>query len=364
VEDGPEGISFLKEQQWKILTRSEPVPRRRVSEDIRLLGTITAKPGSMASVSSPVPGRLVLAKGKPLPVPGQRVTEGESLLFLEPVFSEETIRLLEVEAQSVRAKAILDQARLSFERTRRLASENAKSPRELQEAEFQLKSAEAAYEASVALQATYDKHARGEKQAGSKLDGGEIELRSPISGVVSHVSSGLGERVSPNHILFTILNSDHVWIEARVPESRISSLQENPSASLRKAGEIPLRFVYAGMQIDPTTRTVPLVFEAENQDNRLRIGQTVEILVNSRRVEEAIAIPESAVVEEDGRPIAFVQLSGETFEKRGLTLGIRGGGYVQVIEGLRAGERVVTKGGFAIRLASVFSVIPAHGHAH
>jgi hypothetical protein len=75
-------------------------------------------------------------------------------------------------------------------------------------------------------------------------------------------------------------------------------------------------------------------------------------------------IPESAVVDEDGRPTAYVLLDGEHFLKRDLELGIRDTGFVQVKKGLEVGERVVTKGGYAIRLASVSSVIPAHGHAH
>jgi multidrug efflux pump subunit AcrA (membrane-fusion protein) len=57
-------------------------------------------------------------------------------------------------------------------------------------------------------------------------------------------------------------------------------------------------------------------------------------------------------------------VSGETFEKRELTPGIRDGHWVQVLDGLSEGERVVTKGAMAIRLASVSGVIPAHGHAH
>ena len=62
--------------------------------------------------------------------------------------------------------------------------------------------------------------------------------------------------------------------------------------------------------------------------------------------------------------MAFVQVSGETFQKRELTLGIRDGTWVQVLSGVAEGERVVTKGAMAIRLASASSVIPAHGHAH
>ena len=69
-------------------------------------------------------------------------------------------------------------------------------------------------------------------------------------------------------------------------------------------------------------------------------------------------------MEEDGRPIAFVQVAGETFQKRDLTTGIRDGDWVQVLSGVGEGERVVTKGAYAIRLASVSSAIPAHGHVH
>ncbi len=77
-----------------------------------------------------------------------------------------------------------------------------------------------------------------------------------------------------------------------------------------------------------------------------------------------MAVPDSALVEEGGRFIVFVQLGGETFDKRDVTLGLRDGNWVQVLAGLKEGERIVTKGAYAIRLASVSGVIPAHGHAH
>ena len=89
-----------------------------------------------------------------------------------------------------------------------------------------------------------------------------------------------------------------------------------------------------------------------------------DVAIETERADDLVAIPESAIVEEDGRPTAYVLLDGESFQKRDLELGIRDSGYVQVKQGLKEGERVVTKGAYAIRLASVSSVIPAHGHAH
>jgi multidrug efflux pump subunit AcrA (membrane-fusion protein) len=69
-------------------------------------------------------------------------------------------------------------------------------------------------------------------------------------------------------------------------------------------------------------------------------------------------------VDDAGRPIVFVQTEGESFVRRPVTLGAREGGIVQVKHGIRAGERVVTKGAALIRLASMSSQVPAHGHVH
>jgi cobalt-zinc-cadmium efflux system membrane fusion protein len=75
-------------------------------------------------------------------------------------------------------------------------------------------------------------------------------------------------------------------------------------------------------------------------------------------------VPPSAVVDDAGRPIVFVQREGETFERRPVTLGARAGDLVQVVEGVSVGERVVTKGAYLVRLASLSTQAPSHGHVH
>ena len=78
----------------------------------------------------------------------------------------------------------------------------------------------------------------------------------------------------------------------------------------------------------------------------------------------APVVPEAAIVDDAGRPIVFVQREGETFERRAVTVGARSGDLVQVTAGLRPGERVVTKGAYLVRLASLSTSVPAHGHVH
>jgi multidrug efflux pump subunit AcrA (membrane-fusion protein) len=122
--------------------------------------------------------------------------------------------------------------------------------------------------------------------------------------------------------------------------------------------------VFLSPQVNTATRTVALVYEADNHDGRFRVGQQLTLHVETAHAEDALAVPNSAIVEEGGQPVCFVQVSGETFQKRELTLGIHDGNLVQVLRGVREGERVVTKGAMAIRLAAASNVIPTHGHAH
>jgi multidrug efflux pump subunit AcrA (membrane-fusion protein) len=174
--------------------------------------------------------------------------------------------------------------------------------------------------------------------------------------------------------VFTVLDPETVWVEAQIPELNLPRLGRSKSARIELPGQPgqpenvgngePGRFLSLGLEVDVVTRTAPLIYEWKNPDGLLRVGQSLNLHVETDRAENTLAIPHDAVVEEGGRPIAFVQVGGETFQKRDLTLGIRDGNWVQVLSGIQSGERVVTQGAYAVRLASMSSAIPSHGHAH
>jgi len=124
------------------------------------------------------------------------------------------------------------------------------------------------------------------------------------------------------------------------------------------------KLVTIGRVIDPQTRTIPVIFEMSNSDGRLRIGQFARVSIATGAPRRVLAIPDSAVLDEAGKSLAYVMVEGESFERRTLTVGIRARGWVEVMEGVVQGERVVTKGGYEIKLASASGVIPEHGHAH
>jgi multidrug efflux pump subunit AcrA (membrane-fusion protein) len=80
--------------------------------------------------------------------------------------------------------------------------------------------------------------------------------------------------------------------------------------------------------------------------------------------QRGIVIPRSAVLDDEGRSIVYVQVEGESFDERTVTLGPRSGATVGIVKGLSAGERVVTKGANVIRLSARSSSAPSHGHVH
>jgi RND family efflux transporter MFP subunit len=356
----PDGITFLKDQQWAAGLKSEPAGKRRLVERLRVPAAVAARPGSRASVAPPAAGRLLAPPGRALPSIGERVAAGQVLALVQPPFADFAARLVEANAESLRAGLAADQAALTLDRVRKLAAAGARTDREVQEAEFALKSARASLDAARRLQAAYER-------SGATAEGG-FALAAPIAGVVVGVHAAAGEHVPSERAVVTILDSSLVHVVARVPEADLALARAagaalvEPATSRGKAAPFEARLVHAGLEVDPETRTVAYVFEAANPDGLLRIGLALTLHLETARAEEALALPASAIVEEEARPVAFVQAAGETFVKRRLRLGIRDGDWVQVLDGLSPGERVVVKEAFAVRLASVSSAIPAHHH--
>ena len=109
---------------------------------------------------------------------------------------------------------------------------------------------------------------------------------------------------------------------------------------------------------------MPLIFEVPNANRQLKAGMFVRAQVFTAATVRGIVIPLSAVVDEDGQPVAYVEAEGELFERRPLKLGARQGDLIQIVEGLNAGDRVVTRGAYNIRLQAASGAVPTHGHAH
>ena len=188
------------------------------------------------------------------------------------------------------------------------------------------------------------------------------------------VQGTVGEHVNTDAPVCTILNTETVLIEAQLPESDLGRLGSSHGATYETTAQpgtfVPIlgtgggRLVFLGTTVDAKTRTLPVVYEVPNACRALADRHGAHRLCRNRARDRGAC--GAGLGARGGRRevVAFVQVSGETFQKRDLTLGIQDGDFIQVLSGLAPGERVVTKGAYAIRLASVSTTIPAHGHAH
>jgi RND family efflux transporter MFP subunit len=344
AEGGDDGISFLKEQQWKTDGfRTDFASQGRVASTFDVSGVIEPAGGGRAEVTAPVAGIIDPSGLAASPAPGQSVTRGQVLAVLTPD--------LEASGNAAAARARLREAEDEVARARRLVEAEAAPQRRLRDAEIRLS------EARETL-AGY----------GGPSAAGDATIRSPIEGVVVSRTVAPGRRVEAGTPLFTIVNPAVVWVVASVPAAQATLLDQGGSATFVPEGSesrfVAHRTVSLGSVIDPMSRTVTAIFEASNPTRVIRVGATARVQVQGGRAVSGVVIPRAAVLDEDGRAVAYVQAEGERFEKRELTIGAQDSERVVVLRGVKAGERVVTGAAYQVRLASLSTAVPAHGHEH
>ena len=186
--------------------------------------------------------------------------------------------------------------------------------------------------------------------------------------MIAQRNAATGANVSAGSVLFRVVDAEQVHVVGQVPEAQAARVRLAQAAEIEIAGQadrLPAgRLVSVGKVLDPQSRTLPITFAFENRTIGLPVGQAAFLHLLLEATPARPVVPATAIVDDAGRPIVFVQREGETFERRAVTIGPRTGEVVQITEGLEPGERVVTKGAYLVRLASLSTSVPAHGHVH
>jgi RND family efflux transporter MFP subunit len=267
------------------------------------------------------------------------------------------------------ARVSLEQAQRDRARVERLLAAGAVPARRAEESRTVEAMAQARLQAAQTRLAQFDATRSGD---GKDLGVKRFVVRAPISGILAESSAINGSNTEAGKNLFRIVDINSIFVSGVVPESDFPKLRELSGAEIEMPGSTsdkpqirPAgRLVAVGRLVDGATRTVPVTYETDNRDHRLAINQTVFLRLFLTPMGKAPVVPEAAIIDDAGRPVVFVQRGGETFLRRPVKLGIRNHGLVQVLEGVNAGDRVVTKGAYLVRLSTMSSAVPAHGHVH
>jgi len=179
-----------------------------------------------------------------------------------------------------------------------------------------------------------------------------INWSAPRDGIVLERNAIEGMRAQPGDVLFRVADISVVWATIDVAERDLGTLRTGQPVIVRARGFAGRKFagkisvIYP--QVNRETRTVRVRVELENPDSALLPDMYVDAEIDTGSPQAVLSVPESAVLDTGSRQAAFVEKGEGRFEPRDIKIGHRGGGYVEIREGIAAGEPVVVSANFLI----------------
>lgn len=369
-------VTFLMEQQWLIRLKLAKAEDAMRAPQIQSVGRVVPVPTKRAIVAPPVGG---IIRGGTIPRIGQRVSRGQLLATLAQTPTAAEAAQIQAAATQIQ----IEQSRVDAER-RRLAQTEIEARARLEEATQDLARSQRLYEkkAYSAKALAADELAR--EAAAAQLEaireqlkalqsatpslqtpGTTYDVHAPISGTVVHVGKAAGEQVAAGEPIVEIVALDTVWVEAPIFERDLGKVAREGHAVFTTAAypdkEFQGRLISIGKVIDEQTRTAKAIFEVPNRSEELSIGMQANVRLDAGQQAQVLLIPRDAVLDNEGKKIVYVLLSGEEFERRDVVLGDEYGDKVAVLSGVRKGERVVTQGAYQLKLQELR---PAEAGAH
>jgi len=358
----PDGSIHLKPEQIQINgIQVTEVAESDVTPSIIATGRVKPRAGGEAQVFSPFAGRLIADPAR-LPHPGDFVRQGQLVAEVEQQFmASERLQFnaatIQLQASIEQAQQEVDLRRTEVNRAQQLFDGGAIPLKQLQSAQFDLKSAESKLEGARKTKQEYES-AQSQANAAPR----KAPIVAPISGTVITVDVAAGQQVDPAKSLLTIVDMATVWVEAAVHEKDLASARNAKTADISTPDAAGKRFigktVTIGNVVDPENRTVPVAFAVSNPDGIFKIGMFVQVRIPTGGRVQALLIPAAAVLSGQGASSVFVETEPGAYRRKVVTLGERVGDSVVVIDGLIKGEKVVSTGGQTLHSESLKSEIP------
>lgn len=338
-------IAFTKEQAKAAGLEIETVTPSTFHTVIRTSGQIVAPQGDEQTVVATASGVLTYSRGS--------IAEGMAVKAGEAIASVSAKHLQDGDP-AVNARIAFETAEREYQRAARLVADKIISAKEYEQAKLNYETARNAYHA----------------QASSMTSRG-IAIAPGMGGYIKQLLVAQGEYVTVGQPIAVVTRDRRLQLKAFVPESEYGNLRTISSANfvspsdknvLHSLASLNGKLVSYGRSLSDNGAFVPAVFEFDNVGDILP-GSYVEVFLIGAERPNTITVPLPAITEEQGLHFVYVQEHDEDYVKRQVTLGDSDGTRRVVISGLKAGEKVVVKGAYNVKLASMSTEIP-HGHSH
>lgn len=347
-ETGGGDITYLKEQAWKVEFANAPVKKQPFSEIIKTSGQVLSAPGDELIITAKASGIVLFSGSKT--IIGSEVTTGTNLFTIAGGDMTEG----NIDAAYKEAKANYDKAKADYDRAKELVKDQIVSEKDFQDAKLKYENAQTAFN-------TIAKNYSANGQT----------VSSAMNGFVKNIFITEGQFVETGTPLAAISKNKKLILQANVSQKYFNKLSSITSANFKTAEsdkfigtqELSGKVISYGKSTSSNSPFIPVTFEIDNT-GKLIPGSVAEVYLKSSPIPDALVIPVSSLIEEQGSFFVYVQTEGESFQKREVKLGASDGINIQLLSGVAEGERVVTKGAYQIKLSTASGALPAHGHEH
>ncbi len=325
-KETPPPITLSPDKVQLIGVRTARAEMRSLDKQIRTVGKVQPDETRLAFVNTKIAGWV---KKLYVDYTGKEVVKGEPLLS---IYSPDLVTAQEEYLIALRS------VRSSSTGTADMAEIDASRSELLQSAKRRLQ----------LWDITDEQIAELEKTGKPKT---EMTIEAPLDGIVLDKMVLEGAYITPGMNLYRIADLSSIWIMADIYEYEVPSVRVGQTALVTlpyQSGEsfrATVNFIYP--TLDPVSRTVKVRLVMKNPGLMLKpeMFANVEIRVSSGA---RLVIPREAVIDSGTRQIVYVEKKPGVYEMRRVTLGQRGEDYVEVLKGIKKGERVVTSGNFLI----------------
>ncbi len=206
----------------------------------------------------------------------------------------------------------------------------------------------------------------------SNVNAGGASVVSPLGGYIKQIFVANGSYVSVGQPIMSVSQNHNLVLKAEVPQRYAAALPaissvniENPVthevASLEELGG---RVISYGRAVSGTSFMLPVTMEMKNVGD-FTPGMLVKVWLSARTAGQTLTVPKTAILEEQGNHYVFVQISPEQYEKKAVVIGAEDGERVEILSGITAKQRIVTRGAVYVKLAKASGALDPHaGHVH
>ena len=319
-----------------------PAAKLRLSGVISATGKVEVNADRIAHVSPRIPGKIVTVTASL----GDSVGAGQTLATLD------SVELGEALSRYRQSKTKLALAQSNMERVKALVEKKIAARKDILQAETDYKTTQTELhtdEERLSLYGVSRSDLRGDDHNKPLLP-----VRSPIGGVITEKHAIVGELADPSRSLYTVADLSSVWVMVDINEKDLARVHKGQAATVAVGAfpdlKLKGRITYIADLVNESTRTVKARIEVANPGRKLKpeMFATVELSLPAD-APPVVAIPEDALQDLDGNKVVFVTEKDAEFAARQVQAGRATGGMIEIVAGLKEGERYAVKGAFILK---------------